>query len=126
MRHDDERVADILDAARAVHARLSDHSLETLRAARDAIKATFFDVIVIGEAVRDLVAKRDAAGKVSGDDSPFVQAYPQIPWLAWVGMRDMVTHQYFRAAPDLVWRDYQAGEFSRLVECCANWLERSQ
>jgi uncharacterized protein with HEPN domain len=63
-------------------------------------------VIVIGEAIRDLVAKRNPSGETIGEDASIVKAHPEIPWVDWIGMRDMVTHPYDRAAPEMLWRDY--------------------
>ena len=123
MRLDASRVADILDSARAIADRFSRHSFETLVAAPDAVKATFYDIIVMGEAMRDLVARRDQWGEKIGEDAAIVQDNPHVPWAGWVGMRDMVTHQYFRAAPELVWRDYESGELQKLIDCCAGWRE---
>ena len=88
------------------------------------MKATFYDVIVMGEAMRDLVAMRDSSGNKIADDSEIVKANPHIPWEDWVGMRDMVAHQYFRAAPEIIWRDHESGELGKLIVCCKAWLER--
>jgi uncharacterized protein with HEPN domain len=123
MRRDDDRVADILAAAAAIHERFVRLTLAELHNRPDAVKATFYDVVVIGEAIRDLLGRRDAAGNAIEADAAIVVAHPDIPWSGWVGMRDMVTHQYFRAAPEIVWRDYQAGELDRLIACCRIWLE---
>ena len=122
MRLDASRIADILDCARAVAERFSRHSLDSLTETPDAVKATFYDIIVMGEAMRDLVARKDSWVK-TGEDAPIVRDNPHIPWSSWIGMRDMVTHQYFRAAPELVWRDYESGELQRLIDCCALWLK---
>jgi uncharacterized protein with HEPN domain len=123
MRPDAARVIDILECAQAIVDRFAHHSFETLKSTPDAVKATFYDVIVIGAAMRDLVAKKDSSGNRIEDDSEIVKANPEIPWVAWIGMRDMVTHQYYRAAPEIVWRDYEGGEITRLIECCKAWVE---
>jgi len=125
MRVDASRIADILDCAQAIAERLSRHSLETLMETPDAVKATFYDIIVMGEAMRDLVARKDSWGAKIGEDARIVRDNPHVPWASWVGMRDMVTHQYFRAAPELVWRDYESGELQKLIDCCATWREEA-
>ena len=122
MRSDADRVADILDCAKAIAERLACRTLETFSASPDAVKATFFDVIVIGEAMRELVARKDGFAQKAAEDAPIVRLYPMIPWTGWIGMRDMVTHQYFRAAPEIVWRDYEDGEIQKLIDCCHEWL----
>jgi uncharacterized protein with HEPN domain len=124
MRPDADRIADVLACAQAIADRFARHSIDTLRSTPDAVKATFYDVIVMGEALRDLVARRDVPGNTLADDSEIVKAHPQIPWAGWIGMRDLVTHQYFRAAPEMIWRDHENGELGKLIACCKAWLER--
>jgi uncharacterized protein with HEPN domain len=124
MRHDVDRISDILESARSIVGRLKQFTLETLP--DDYLKASFYDVIVIGEAIRELVARKDSAGRKITNDAPIVEANPEIPWLDWIGMRDMVTHQYFRAAPEVIWRDYEIGEFEKLIACCEAWLKDAQ
>lgn len=124
MRPDASRVADIRDCARAIADRFRAHTLDTLLASPDAVKATFYDVIIIGEAMRELVVRRDPSGKPVGENAPIVQAHPEIPWADWIGFRDMVTHQYFRAAPEIVWRDYEDGALQELLDCCQAWLNQ--
>ena len=125
MRPDEDRVRDVLKAAMAIADRLAAHTLETLKKDSDAIKATFYDVIVLGEAMRGLVAKKDGSEERIGEDSEIVKANPDIPWIDWIGMRDVVTHQYFRTEATIVWRDYETGELKKLIECCEAWLART-
>ncbi len=42
----------------------------------------------------------------------------------WGGMRDMATHQYYRAVPEMLWRDHASGEVNLLLDCCRVWLGR--
>jgi hypothetical protein len=58
------------------------------------------------------------------EDAPFILEHPAIPWLAWVEMRNLVTHQYFRREAKVVWTDYKLGEYGRLEEACRSYLER--
>jgi len=124
MRPNGDRIADVLACAQVIADRFARHSVDTLKNTPDAVKATFYDVIVMGEAMRDLVANRDSLGSKIADDSEIVKANPQIPWADWIGMRDMVTHQYFRTAPEIIWRDHESGELGKLIACCKAWLER--
>ena len=122
MRSEANRVADIAAAAQAITDRLGRHTPASFAASTDSVKATFYDLTIIGEAIRDLVAKRDPSGAKIGEDAAIVTANPDIPWVDWVRLRDIVTHQYYRLAPEIVWRDYEAGEIGRLLECCRVWL----
>jgi uncharacterized protein with HEPN domain len=124
MRPDEDRIADVLSCAQAIANRFARHTVDMLKNTPDAVKATFYDVIVMGEAMRDLVAKIDSSGNKISDDSEIVKANPHVPWADWIGMRDMVTHQYFRAAPEIIWRDHESGELGKLIACCKTWLER--
>ena len=124
MRPDDDRIVDILDGAQSITDRFRHHSLDSISKTPDAIKATFYDVIIIGEAMRELVGRKDKQGQKIKEDAPIVTANPEIPWEDWIGMRDIVTHQYFRAAPEIVWRDYEAGELEKLTICCRDWLDK--
>jgi uncharacterized protein with HEPN domain len=124
MRPSGGRIADVLSCAQAIADRFAHHTIDTLKNTPDAVKATFYDVIVMGEAMCDLVAKRDSSGNKISGDSEIVKANPHVPWADWIGMRDMVTHQYFRAAPEIIWRDHESGELGKLIACCKTWLER--
>lgn len=46
---------------------------------------------IMGEAARNLSPE-------------FKQAHPEVPWLAIVGMRNRLVHEYFRIIPDKVWQ----------------------
>ena len=124
MRSEAARVADIVDAAQAITDRLGRHTLASFATSADAVKATFYDVTIIGEAIRDLVAKRAPSGAQIGEDAAIVAANPDIPWVDWIRLRDMVTHQYYRLAPEIIWRDFEAGEIGRLLECGKGWLDQ--
>lgn len=121
MRDDGQRLADIVEAAKAVvnYVRSAPAGES---AAPQLIDATFFNVIVIGEAVRMLLASEDRT-----EDAEIIRAHPELPWRDWVGMRNMVTHQYHRRDWRIVWRDVEAGAFDELIKACERWLAaRSQ
>ena len=49
------------------------HTIDTLKNTPDAVKATFYDVIVMGEAMRDLVAKRDSSVVCPVESGPRIE-----------------------------------------------------
>ena len=117
----DDRIEDILRCARDIKDRFDAiYDIDDLSA--DEIKATFFDIVVIGEAMRALVAKKERDGSISGKNHEIVLANTQIPWGLWIGMRDFVTHQYFRASPGVIWKDYKSGTLQDLIDCCSEWI----
>jgi uncharacterized protein with HEPN domain len=126
MLSDASRIADVVESAQAIVERLGRHTFESFASSADAVKATFYDLTIIGEALRDLVARREPSGSKVGEDAPIVNAHPEIPWTDWIGMRDVVTHQYYRTAPEIIWRDYEDGAVERLLACCQAWLDESR
>lgn len=88
-RGDDERVADILDAASQMTALVADG-----KAAWDA------------DRVRQLAAERlleiigESARAMSDDGRA---RYPEVPWSDVIGLRVVLAHHYHRVDPDQVW-----------------------
>jgi uncharacterized protein with HEPN domain len=82
---DTERLHHILDAITAIreHSTLEGIPVET------SMDAILYRIIVIGEAVRAL------SGSVK-------ERAPDFPWSDIVGMRDVLTHVYFRTDPQVV------------------------
>lgn len=82
---DTERLHDILDAITAirVHSKLEGLPAET------SMDAILYRLIVIGEAVRAL-------------SQSVKERAPDFPWSDMVGMRDVLTHQYFRTDQQVV------------------------
>jgi uncharacterized protein with HEPN domain len=79
-----ERLLDIKDAIRAVHAHLR-HLDGAAPEADDALlhDALLFQFVVIGEAVKHLAAETR-------------EASAEIPWGDIAGLRDLIAHEYFR------------------------------
>lgn len=77
-RSDRERLRDIGDAIDAVRAHSRQDRPERLK--RDAI---LYNLVIIGEAVKGL------------DDATRL-ARPEVPWKEIAGLRDLLTHEYFR------------------------------
>ena len=78
-RSDRERLDDIADAVRAIRAHVArSRSDERLR--RDAI---LYNLVIVGEAVKGLAEDTKAKR-------------PEVPWRQISGLRDLLTHEYFR------------------------------
>jgi len=123
MRDDVQRIEDAQVAAEMILQYLSGMTEDVLAADPRTIDAAFFNVIVLGEAVNALLADPHGAGRTQ--DARIVTEHPEIPWKDWVGMRNLVTHQYFRRDHRIVWRDVASGEMDRIARICRDWLGRN-
>ena len=89
MRRDDERMADIMEAAEKIAVRAAKG-----RAAFDADEDTQIVLVhliqVIGEA---------AAGLSDG----FIAQHPEVPWRQIIATRNRVVHGYFEVDLDILW-----------------------
>lgn len=92
-RNDEQRLSDILariDAAKAAEAILvTAERAGTPALFNTAYDAILYDLVVIGEAVRAL--ERDLRGQ-----------YPEVDWIAITGLRNILTHEYFRVSAEVV------------------------
>lgn len=81
---------DILAAIERIEALIDKLSFEDFCNDRLKTEAVLYNFIIVGEATR-LIPKtiRDQ--------------YSNIPWAGIVGLRDIVTHEYFRVNLELVW-----------------------
>ena len=120
MRDDFQRIQDIQITAEAILDYVSGMTENEFAEDTKTIDATFFSVIVLGEAVNTLLA--DPSGKGRRRDAKIITDHPEIPWKEWVGMRNLVTHQYFRRDHRVVWRDIASGEVQQLATTCRDWL----
>jgi uncharacterized protein with HEPN domain len=100
-RGDQERLADILEAAREAMALVADGrpTWEADRVRRLAVERL---LEVIGEAARAL--SDDARAR-----------FPDVPWADVIGLRTVLAHHYHRVDPNQVWTIATA-ELPRLVE----------
>ena len=81
-------MADIIEAAGAIDSHLSALTEE---------KAP--ESIVIDAVKYNLVAIGEAAGRLSGE---LVSVHPEVEWGAVRGLRNVLTHEYFRVRTDLI------------------------
>ncbi len=91
-RDDAFRLQDIQDALELIQsyaARARDFSEE--RDDQLLQDAVLFRLAVIGEAVKNLPA--DTVGRA-----------PEVEWSAWAGLRDVISHSYFRVNMEIIWQ----------------------
>lgn len=89
-RGDKHRIADILDAADKLAARLA-IEYEVWLADEDRRLVTERLVEVIGEAARSMTEQARAE-------------HPDVDWGGFIGLRNVLIHAYHRIQPDLLWR----------------------
>lgn len=77
-RSDRERLEDLRNAIAAIHGHLAAKAGGNLK--RDAI---LYNLVIVGEAVKGLTNETRAH-------------HPDIPWKQIAGLRDLLTHEYFR------------------------------
>jgi uncharacterized protein with HEPN domain len=86
MRRDDERLIDVRDAARAARRFIKGRTAEDVANDELLAAALIQKITVIGE----------AAGRVSEARQAEL---PQLPWREMIGMRNLVTHDYWHVDP---------------------------
>jgi len=91
-RRPEEYLADILDAVAAIRAytRSGKRAFLCSAMARDAVIAR---ILQIGEAVK--------GAQTGGIDLEGLA--PEVPWQQIAGMRDILSHQYWRTDPEILW-----------------------
>jgi len=91
MRRDDERLIDIRDAAQAARRFAKGRKAEDVATDELLAAALIQQLTVIGE----------AAGRVSLERQAEL---PELPWREMIGMRNLVTHDYWQVDPTIMWR----------------------
>lgn len=94
-RGDRDRLEDIVEAVAAIRAHVTTRGNADERLKRDAI---LYNLVIVGEAVKRLSEETKARR-------------PEIPWRQIAGLRDLLTHEYFRIGmaeiEKIVERDFQ-------------------
>ena len=84
------RLEDILEAALAVESYVLGYDFRLFTADRRTVDAVTRNLEIIGEAVKHL-------------PSEWIESYPEIPWRAIAGFRDILAHGYFRTEDSIIW-----------------------
>ena len=84
------RLEDILEASLAIQNYVQGFAYETFICDRRTVDAVVRNLEIIGEAVKYL--PDDMTGQ-----------FPDIPWRAIAGFRDILAHSYFRTEDSIIW-----------------------
>ena len=88
------RVEDLLEAISNAQAYVEGMTLEQFTVDKKTVRATAYEVGVIGE----------AAGSIPADVR---DAHPELPWSRMRAMRSIVVHEYFRVDVGILWETVQ-------------------
>jgi len=91
-----EFLQDILDTIADIETFTANVEFEAFRANREKVLAVVKSIEILGEAVK----------KIPDD---IRTQYPEIPWKAIAGMRDMLVHEYWGIDANVVWATVQEG-----------------
>jgi len=91
-----EFLQDILDTIADLETFTANVEFEAFRANREKVLAVVKSIEILGEAVK----------KIPDD---IRTQYPEIPWKAIAGMRDMLVHEYWGIDANVVWATVQEG-----------------
>jgi len=84
------RVADILSAVQDIDSHRATLTAQTFERDRKAVHAVLFNLVVIGEAARNV-------------PDEVQKAHPEVPWADMCAMRNFVAHGYFAVSAAIVW-----------------------
>jgi uncharacterized protein with HEPN domain len=91
-----EFLQDILDTIADIETFTANVEFEAFRANREKVLAVVKSIEILGEAVK----------KIPDD---IRTQYPEIPWKAIAGMRDMLVHEYWGIDANVVWATVREG-----------------
>ena len=111
--------------------------LEYIRDIRDAMETAcaFIDGMEYSEYVKDLKTNMavERAITIIGEAARNVpdeirKRFPTIPWADMVGMKNFVTHAYFRVDRETVWKTITVviPDLLPSINCCLNELEQEK
>jgi uncharacterized protein with HEPN domain len=105
------RVADILSAVQDIESHRAGLTAQTFELDRKALQAVLFNLVVIGEAARNV-------------PDEVQKGHPEVPWADMCAMRNFVAHGYFAVSPAIVWATITE-DFPVLVEPLRRLLEEA-
>lgn len=89
-RSEAQRLQDMRDACERIASFLVGLDVEAFRADQRTVRAVLYDLVVLGEAAKGVGPETRAR-------------FPEVPWKAVAGMKDVATHQYHGIMLELVW-----------------------
>jgi len=84
------RLNDILDAANAIGDYIGERNIDQFKQDRQLIDSVLYNLLVIGEAANNIPENLQ-------------NQYPDVDWRNIVGLRNVVSHEYFRVNLDRIW-----------------------
>jgi uncharacterized protein with HEPN domain len=84
------RLEDILEASIAIETYIRGFTYESFISDRRTVDAVIRNLEIIGEAVKYL-------------SDEITSQFPEIPWRAIAGFRDILAHSYFRTEDAIIW-----------------------
>lgn len=84
------RLEDILEASLAIETYIQGFTYESFINDRRTVDAVIRNLEIVGEAVKHLPEE------ITGQ-------FPEIPWRAIAGFRDILAHSYFRTEDSIIW-----------------------
>jgi uncharacterized protein with HEPN domain len=102
------RLEDILEATLAIETYIQGFTYETFLCDRRTVDAVIRNLEIIGEAVKHLPEEMTGG-------------FPDIPWRAIAGFRDILAHCYFRTEDSIIW-DSAAIHNPALIAACRKLL----
>ena len=89
-RSEAQRLQDMRDACERIASFLVGLDVEAFRTGQRTVRAVLYDLVVLGEAAKGVGPETRAR-------------FPEVPWKAVGGMKDVATHQYHGIMLELVW-----------------------
>ncbi len=105
------RLEDILEAGAAIRDYLNGFNYISFAKDRKTVDAVTRRLEIIGEAVKHL-------------PEDLLLPYPEIPWRAIAGFRDVLAHSYFRADDAIIW-DAATQHLPGLLRACSELLKNN-
>lgn len=106
------RVRDILRSINSIQRCTTNMKRADFETNETAVKAVLYDLIVIGEAAVNIPTE-------------IQKCFPELPWRLMGDMRNLLTHEYFRVDPEIVWDTVQ-NNLPELIEPLQKLLDSEE